>query len=133
MNLVNSGRSIPAIATSGVIKFLDFLEAHQLHALDNQLSDTHSPRDLKGLLWVVIDEAYFNLTTILSINGAGGIHDGNAMLGRQARPRVDQAHRAHRQGKGNARTDKSPLAGPQSNVVSSVEIRARIAAVSAMR
>lgn len=130
---VDAGGSVPAVAASGVIEFLDFAEAHELHSLDNKLSNSHPALDLKGLIGIVINKAHLNLTAILRIDGARCVDHGNPVLGRQARTRVDQTYRAHWQGKSNASADERALSGAQSSVMRGVEIRASIATMGSLR
>lgn len=130
---VDAGGSVPAVAASGVIEFLDFAEAHELHSLDNKLSNSHPALDLKGLIGIVINKAHLNLTAILRIDGARRVDHGNPVLGRQARTRVDQTYRAHWQGKSNASADERALSGAQSSVMRGVEIRASIATMGSLR
>lgn len=130
---VDASGAVTAFTASGLIEFLNLTETDQLHALHKELGNTHSPLNLKGLYWVVVNKADFNLTAVLRIDGAWRVDHGNPMLGCQAGPRVNQADRAHRQGKGYTRANQSPLAGTQSDIVRSIEIRAGIATVGALR
>ena len=130
---VDASGAVTTFTASGVIELLNLTETHQLHALNKELSNTHSPLDLKDLYRVVVNKAHFNLSAVLRINGSWRVDHGNPMLSCQAGPRVDQADGAHRQGKGYTRADQSPLAGAQSDIVRSVEIRTGIATVGALR
>lgn len=130
---VDASGSVPAVAASGVIEFLDFAEAHELHSLDNKLGNSHPALDLKGLFGIVINKAHLNLTAILRIDGARRVDHGNPVLGRQARTRVDQTYRAHWQGKSNASADERAFSGAQSSVMRGVEIRASIATMGSLR
>ena len=84
-------------------------EARELDALDHQLGDAITHGELDALASIGVEQRHPDLAAVARVDSAGGVDDGDPVLGREARTRVNEADVACGQRDAHSRAHRGPL------------------------
>lgn len=87
----------------------------------------------EGFLGVGVDQGHPDLAPVARVDGAGGVDQGDAVLGGQAGARVHEGCVAVGQRDGEPGADDGPLAGQQFEIFGRVEVGSGVARVGVER
>ena len=125
--LVDSAGAEAAGAAFGLIQFVHHGKGCVLVLLNDQLGDAVAALHVEGLGLVSVEQGDHQLAAVAGINGAGRVHNGDTVLGRQAGARVHQANVAFGQGDCHAGGYQGAFARLQFEVDAGAQVSASVA------
>ena len=109
LRLGNAAGSEAALASFGLIERIDHIPYHVFHLLNHKLRDTIAGVDFKAVVRIEIDKRNLKLPTIMAVNEARGIENGNALLDGKAASGLHKARISLRYRDGKTGGNKGTL------------------------
>src|SRR5699024_4769639 len=128
-----------AVATASSAGFPELVNAvhgdnlAEAHVLNQQLCDAFATADADCFFRVKVNQIDLHLPAIPRIDGAGSVNDRQPLLYRQSTTRVHQTDLANGHRHGDSRAHQTALPRRQGDVLSGVEIDARVFGVRPVR
>ena len=118
-----------ALASFGLIERIDHIPYHVFHLLNHKLRDTIAGVDFKKVVRIEINERDLKLPTIMAINEARGIENGNALLDGKAASGLHKACISLRYRDSKTGGNKRTLERSERHMLGSTKIHAGVARI----